>query len=61
MKYRVTVTAEAEREIRETFRHIYGQAPLNAARWIRGLYEEVGTLEQFPERCGHTRELEAVS
>lgn len=49
MKYRVTVTAEAEREIRETF------------RWIRGLYKEVGTLEQFPERCGHTRELEAVS
>lgn len=58
MKYRVVVTPEAQAGIRESFRYIYERAPLNAARWLQGLLDEMDTLERFPERCPRARERE---
>ncbi len=51
MKYQVVLTPEAQDGILQSFKYIHERAPLNAARWIQGLYDCVATLEQFPERC----------
>src|SRR5712692_3669480 len=32
--------------------------PLNAARWLQGLYDQIDTLQRFPERCALARERE---
>lgn len=56
MKYRVIVTPEAQTSIRESFEYIHARAPLNAARWLQGLYSKIETLERFPERCAYARE-----
>ena len=29
---------------------------MNAARWLKQLYLQIDTLEQFPERCAYARE-----
>ena len=57
-KFRVVVTPEAETEIRESFHYNHAYSPLNAARWLKALYERIDTLERFPERCPHARERE---
>lgn len=54
--YQVIVTPEAETGVRESFRYIYKQSPLNAENWLRDLYAKIDTLEQFPERCAFARE-----
>jgi len=56
VKFRVIVTPEAESVIRHAFDYIHQRSPLNAARWLRRLWEQVDTLEYFPERCGKARE-----
>ena len=58
MRYEVIVTPEAQEGIRSSFKHIRERAPLNASRWLRGLYDRIDTLERFPERCGFARERE---
>jgi plasmid stabilization system protein ParE len=58
VKYEVIVTPEAQEGIRSSFKYIYERAPLNAARWLQGLYDRIDTLERFPERCGFARERE---
>jgi plasmid stabilization system protein ParE len=55
-KYRVIVTPEAQAGIRSAFDYIRERAPLNAARWLQGLYQQIDTLEGVPERCGFARE-----
>lgn len=55
-KYIVIVTPEAEEGIRESFRYIQDSSPQNAELWIRQLYAEIDTLEEFPERCMYARE-----
>jgi plasmid stabilization system protein ParE len=57
-KYRVIVTPEAQAGIRESFLYIHQRSPLNAERWLKQLYAEIATLEQFPERCTYARERE---
>ena len=57
-KYEVIVTLEAGDDIREAFLYIHNRSPLNARRWLKGLYKEIDTLEHFPERCGKARETE---
>ena len=57
-KYRVIVTPEAQAGIRQAFAYIQERAPLNAARWLQGLYKQIDTLERFPERCAFARERE---
>ncbi len=37
---------------------IHERSPLNAARWLRDLYEKIETLEHSPERCAFARERE---
>jgi plasmid stabilization system protein ParE len=58
VKFRVVVTPAAESGIRQAFDYIHQRSPLNAARWLQRLYEQVDTLEYFPERCGKARETE---
>jgi plasmid stabilization system protein ParE len=55
-KYAVAVTPEAQSNIKEAFLFINARNPLNAARWLQGLYKKIDTLEQFPERCAYARE-----
>lgn len=57
-KYEVIVTPEAQAGIRESFLYIHDRSPLNAARWLQGLYDEIDSLERFPERCSYARERE---
>lgn len=52
MKFRVIIQPEAEAEVAEAFEYIESRSPDNAARWLKGLYASVSTLEQFPTRCG---------
>lgn len=55
-KYRGIVTPEAQAGIRESFLYIFERSPLNAERWLKQLYAEIDTLEQFPKRCARARE-----
>ena len=55
-RYRVVVTPEAEAQIRESFRYIYGRSPVNAERWFRQLYAEIEGLELHPERYAFAKE-----
>ena len=59
-KYDVVVTPEAQDGIRESFLYIHERSPLNAARWLQGLYTKIDTLERFPERCSYARERQYV-
>jgi len=56
VKFRVIVTPEAQKGIRESFEYIHARAPRNAARWLQALYDQIDTLERFPERCARARE-----
>lgn len=56
MKYRVEMTPTAEAELRTAFGFIHRRAPLNATRWLKGIYAAIDTLELFPTRCGIARE-----
>jgi plasmid stabilization system protein ParE len=58
VKYQVIVTPEAQAGIRESFQYIHERAPLNAARWLQGLYRQIDTLQRNPERCSFARERE---
>jgi len=48
----VIVTPESEKNIEHAFSYIYDRSKCNAGKWIRGLYHEIDSLEQFPHRCG---------
>jgi hypothetical protein len=52
------VTPEAEAGIVSAFEYINEPSPENAAKWLRGLYREIDTLETTPERCSLARENE---
>ena len=58
MRYTVIATLEAQAGIRESFKYIYERAPLNAARWLQGVWDKINTLERLPERCPRAREAE---
>jgi len=56
MKYTVFVTPEAEANINEAYGYIAQRSPANAVKWLRGLYDQIDSLERFPRRCGEARE-----
>jgi plasmid stabilization system protein ParE len=56
--YEVIVTPEAEAGIVSAFEYINDRSPENAAKWLRGLYREIDTLETTPDRCSFARENE---
>ena len=58
MIYQVILTPEAQEGIRASFHYIHERSPLNAVRWLQGLYDQIDTLEHFPARCGKARERE---
>lgn len=52
MKYRVILTATAERGLREAIRWLSHQtSPGVIARWYDGLIRKVETLQTHPARC----------
>ena len=53
MTYSVRITPAAEASIREQARYIAidEQAPLNAARWLKRIYDAAESLDQWPRRC----------
>jgi plasmid stabilization system protein ParE len=57
-RYEVIVTPEAEDGIVSAFGYIHERSPENAAKWLRGRYREIDTLETSPERCSVARENE---
>ena len=40
------------------FSTLLERSPLNADRWLQGLYDQIDTLERFPGRCSYARERE---
>jgi plasmid stabilization system protein ParE len=56
--YSVKLTPTAESELRSAFQYIHARAPRNAARWLRGIWRAIDSLEKFPTRCGIAREHE---
>lgn len=60
MTYRVEVTENAEREAQEIYALIAEDSPGNVLRWFEALFEAVGSLEAFPDRCAVAPESEAV-
>jgi len=50
-KFSVDITATAESDVAEIWEYIAQDKPEAAAAFILRLEEQVGTLENFPERC----------
>jgi len=50
-KYRVKITATAERDIESIFDYIACDDPDAAIRWIREIERQIGSIESFPKRC----------
>jgi plasmid stabilization system protein ParE len=55
-RYTVSITREAENNIADAFDYIRERSPMNARKWIRGLYREIDSLELMPARFGVARE-----
>ena len=51
MAYKVRLTAPAEADAYAAFEHIREVAPRSAAKWLRGLFAAIQTLEEMPARC----------
>jgi plasmid stabilization system protein ParE len=60
MIYTVVILPEAEDDIIDAFTFIQADAPMNAERWLHGLYEAIATLETFPSRYALARENDDV-
>lgn len=51
MKYRVSFTRSARLQISAIHEYFREEAPAFADRWLAGLYEAAGTLDELPHRC----------
>ena len=51
IRFQVNITRTAERDLKEVWDHINRESPLEAAKFISRVEQQVTTLEQFPERC----------
>jgi plasmid stabilization system protein ParE len=51
MAYKVRLTARAEEDANAAFEGIRDAAPDSAARWLRGLFAAIMSLESMPARC----------
>ena len=56
MKYKVVIEPEAQGQVRESYQYIKAESPLNAERWLQGLFKAIDSLENMPERCSEARE-----
>ena len=50
-RWRVVVEIPAQWDIAEAHRWLAERAPEAADRWFNSLYDTIGSLETFPERC----------
>lgn len=50
VKYKVEITATAERDVEEIWTYIADDSPENATAFIIRLEEQIDALEQLPER-----------
>ena len=50
-RWNVIVELPAQRDIAEAHLWLAEQAPDAADRWFEGIYDTIGSLEIFPERC----------
>lgn len=50
-RYSVEITPATERDVEEIWSYIAADIQENATAFIPRLEEQIGTLEQFPERC----------
>ena len=50
-RYRVRITAAAQRDVKSIHDYIAESAPRTADKWIGELDRQIQTLEQFPTRC----------
>ncbi|MEQ8958003.1 MAG: type II toxin-antitoxin system RelE/ParE family toxin [Coleofasciculus sp. C2-GNP5-27] len=51
MVYQIEISPTAVADIERIFLWIKGDSPERAYRWVRGCYEIMLTLENFPRRC----------
>ncbi len=51
MAYQIEISPTAVADIESIFLWIKEDSPENAYRWVRGCYEIMLTLENFPRRC----------
>lgn len=51
MVYPIEISPTAVADIERIFLWIKGDSPERAYRWVRGCYEIMLTLENFPRRC----------
>ena len=51
MRWNVIVELPAQRDIAEAYLWLAEREPDAAARWFNGIYDTIGSLEIFPERC----------
>ena len=50
-KYSVDITASAESDVAEIWEYIAQDKPEAATAFVLRIEEQIGTLENFPERC----------
>ncbi len=55
---KVKIDDDAWHDALQAFHYIRNRAPLNAERWLQGLYDAVQSLEIMPQRCALARENE---
>jgi plasmid stabilization system protein ParE len=51
MRHSVIVELSARQEIAQSYLWLAERSPEAAERWFNGLYDTMGSLELFPERC----------
>jgi len=59
-KFSVEITVTAETDIAEIWEHIAQDKPEAATAFVLHLEEQIGTLENFPERCALVPENELL-
>ena len=59
-KYSIEITPIAERDVEDIWGYIAADSPVNATAFILRIEEQIGTLEQFPERCPQIPENEQL-
>lgn len=50
-RWSVVIEAPAQQDIAEAHRWLAERAPEAADRWFDNIYETIGSLELFPDRC----------
>jgi plasmid stabilization system protein ParE len=51
VRYQVKVTHTAEGDLKEIWDHIFEESPREAEKFVIRIEHQIGTLEQYPERC----------